>query len=83
NKQLNRSILKVYLIGTVLTVLAVFYGIVDSFGGLMYSSCVKLIWTDSINIARNVFSKGLTKSPCVGRLSRTAFPNLFLRHGPV
>ncbi|AWO98115.1 HILPDA domain containing protein isoform 2 [Scophthalmus maximus] len=31
------AILKVYLIGTVLTVLAVFYGIVDSFGGLMYA----------------------------------------------
>lgn len=30
------AVLKLYFIGTALTVLAVFYGIVDSFGGLMY-----------------------------------------------
>lgn len=30
------SVLKLYLIGTAMTVLAVLYGIVDSFGGLMY-----------------------------------------------
>ncbi|CAJ1054727.1 hypothetical protein EXN66_Car020853 [Xyrichtys novacula] len=30
------AVLKLYFIGTALSVLAVFYGIVDSFGGLMY-----------------------------------------------
>lgn len=30
------AILKMYFIGTALSVLAVLYGIVDSFGGLMY-----------------------------------------------
>ncbi|KAK1906444.1 Hypoxia-inducible lipid droplet-associated protein [Dissostichus eleginoides] len=30
------AVLKLYLIGTALSVLAVFYVIVDSFGGLMY-----------------------------------------------
>ncbi|KAM7367165.1 hypothetical protein PAMP_015089 [Pampus punctatissimus] len=30
------AVLKIYFIGTALTVLAVLYGIVDSFGGLMY-----------------------------------------------
>lgn len=30
------AVLKMYFIGTALSVLAVLYGIVDSFGGLMY-----------------------------------------------
>lgn len=30
------AVLKLYFIGTALTVLAVIYGLVDSFGGLMY-----------------------------------------------
>lgn len=30
------AVLKLYFLGTVLSVLAVLYGIVDSFGGLMY-----------------------------------------------
>lgn len=30
------AILKMYFIGTALSVLAVIYGLVDSFGGLMY-----------------------------------------------
>lgn len=30
------AVLKLYFFGTVLSVLAVLYGIVDSFGGLMY-----------------------------------------------
>lgn len=30
------AVIKLYLIGTALSVLAVIYGIVDSFGGLMY-----------------------------------------------
>lgn len=30
------AVLKLYVIGTALTVLAVLYGLVDSFGGLMY-----------------------------------------------
>lgn len=38
------AVLKLYFIGTALSVLAVIYGIVDSFGGLMYEQNHRYMW---------------------------------------